>query len=172
MAWILSEVVISCYPNRATICSNVWIEVALNGYHNFRRELSELLVVNSNSCILILNTCLRGMASNSRHTNSMGTDSMEHRQDRKIKACLSAQGISFLSCKPKIHYRVYKNMKLVHFPFFFNATHIKTQRSRILSSLVKMEILHVDHTIYLCASWQEMIIFLTSLAGLFCILRR
>jgi hypothetical protein len=172
MAWILSEVVISCYPNRVKICSNVSIEDALKGYKKFRLELSELLVVTSNSCILILIIYLRGMAINSRHTNSMETDSMKHRQDRKIKACLSAQGISFLSCKPKIHYRVYKNMKLVHFPLIFNATHIKTQRSWILSSLVKIKILHVHHTTYLCASWQEMIIFLTSLAGLFCTLRR
>jgi hypothetical protein len=153
MAWILSEVVISCCPNRARICSNVWIEVAFNGYHNSRRELSELLVDTSNSSIIILNTYLRGMASNSKHMNSMETDSMEHRQDWKIKACLSAQGISFLLCKPKIHYRVYKNMKLVHFLFFFNATHIKTKRSRILLSLVKMKFLHFDHTTYLCASW-------------------
>jgi len=57
------------------------MEVALNGCHNFRRELSEVLVNTSKSCILILNTYLRGMASNSKHTETMGTDSMEQRQD-------------------------------------------------------------------------------------------
>jgi hypothetical protein len=78
------------------------MEVALNEYHNFRRELSEFLADTSKSCILILNIYLRGMASNSKHTKTMETDSMEHRQDCKIKACLSAQEISFFLCKPKI----------------------------------------------------------------------
>ena len=68
------------------------------------------------------------MSSNSKHTETMETDSMEHRQDWKIKACLSAQEISFFLCQPKTHYRVYKNMKLVHFPFFFYTMQIKTQR--------------------------------------------
>jgi len=169
MARILSEFVISCYPNRAMICSNVSMD-ALNGYHNFRRELSEVLVDTSKSCIPILNTYLRGMASNSKHTTTMETDSMEHRQDWKIKACLSSQEISFLLCKPKIHYGVYKNMELVHFPFCWNTTHIKTQRSRILSPLVKMKILLFDNIIYLCASWQGTIIFVTSLTASFCTL--
>jgi len=57
------------------------MEVALNGHHNFRGELSEFLVNTSKSCILVLKTYLRGMASNSKHTETMETDSMEHRQD-------------------------------------------------------------------------------------------
>ena len=172
MAWILSEVVISCYPTRATICSNVSMEVTLNRYHNFRRELSEVLVDISKTCTLILNTYLRCMASNSKHTKTPVTDSTEHKQDWKIKACLFVLEISFLLCKPKIHYHIYKNMKVVHFPFLLNTMHIKTQTSRILVPLVKMKILHVDHKIYVRASWQETIIFITSLSGSFCTLCR
>jgi hypothetical protein len=172
MAWILIQVVISCYPNRAMICSNVWMEVAFNGCHNFRRESSEVLVDTSKSCIVILNTYLRGAASNSKYTGTIETDSMEYRKDWKIKSCLSAQEISFLLCKLKIHYLVYKNMKLVHLPSFWNTTHIKTHRSRILSPLVKMKIPYVDHTIYLCASWRETIISVTPQTGSFCALCR
>jgi hypothetical protein len=93
------------------------------------------------------------MSSNSKNTKTVGTDSVEHRQDWKIEACLAAQEISFLLCKPKIHYCVYKNTKLVHLPFFLNTSHIKTERSLLLSFLVKMKILHFDHAIYLCVSW-------------------
>jgi hypothetical protein len=56
------------------------MEVVLNGYHNFRRELSEVLSDISKRRILILNFYLRGMASNYKRTNIIGTDSIEHRQ--------------------------------------------------------------------------------------------
>jgi len=68
------------------------------------------------------------MDNNYKQTETMETESMEHRQDWKIMACLSAQEFSFFSCKPKIHYRVYKNMKLVHFPFFLITTQINIQK--------------------------------------------
>jgi hypothetical protein len=60
------------------------------------------------------------MASNYKRTKTMETDSLEHMQDWKVKTSLSAQEISFLLRKPKIHYRLYKNMKLVLSPFFLN----------------------------------------------------
>jgi len=57
------------------------MEVTLNGYQNFRGELSEVLVNTSKSCTLVINTYLRGMDNNYKQTETMETESMEHRQD-------------------------------------------------------------------------------------------
>ena len=116
MAWIMSEIVILWYPNRAMTLRKDSIEVHSRDIRttdgNCHKFWLTLLVVLSYFLTHIFVVWLvTPKIQKLRKMTLWNTSKIE-----KSEACLAAQQISLFLCKPKIQYDVYKNMQLVHYP--------------------------------------------------------